>query len=112
VKQNDQGNLQPLGKEGIEQSEQKFLPHQAKENQFHHGSRGNGIVISNKTKKLGEMSNINVNEELSSMVHQFKEIALRVGNRNCAMTTQIAELQKKKDVLARQLEETKGQLLK
>ncbi len=54
----------------------------------------------------------NVNDELSSMVHQFKEIALRVGNRNCAMTTQIAELQRKKDVLARQLEETKGQLLK
>jgi hypothetical protein len=58
------------------------------------------------------MSNINVNEQLNSMVNQFKEIAQRVGNRNCAMTTQIVELQKKKDVLAKQLEETKGQLLK
>ncbi len=61
------------------------------------------------------MSNINVNEELNFMVDQFKEIALRVGNRNCVMMTQIAQLwfiNWKKDVLARQLEKTKGQLLK
>jgi hypothetical protein len=46
------------------------------------------------------------------MVDQFKEIALRVGNRNYIMTTQITELQRKNNVLARQLEETKVQLLK
>jgi hypothetical protein len=46
----------------------------------------------NKTKQLGKMSNINVDGELSSMVDQLKEITLRVGNRNCAMTAHIAEL--------------------
>jgi hypothetical protein len=45
------------------------------------------------------------------MVDQLKEIALRVGNRNCAMITQIVELQRKKDVLAKQLEEIENQLL-
>ncbi len=45
------------------------------------------------------------------MVDQFKEIALRVGSRSCVMTTQIAKLQREKDVLAKQLEETKSQLL-
>ncbi len=89
MKQNDQWNLQPFRKEGTQQSEQKFLPQRAKESQFHHGSKGNGVVISNKTKKLGEMNNINVNEKLGFMVDQLKEIALRVGNRNCTMTTKI-----------------------
>jgi hypothetical protein len=45
------------------------------------------------------------------MVDQLKEIALKVGNINCAMTTQIVELQRKKDVLAKQLEEIESQLL-
>jgi hypothetical protein len=45
------------------------------------------------------------------MVFQLKEIALKVGNRTCAMTTQIVELHRKKDALVKQLEETKSQLL-
>jgi hypothetical protein len=57
------------------------------------------------------MNNTNVDEELNSMVDQLKEIALRVGSRNCAMTTQFAKLKRKKDVLAKQLEKVKGQLL-
>jgi hypothetical protein len=60
---------------------------------------------------LEELNNTNDDEELSSMVDQFKEIALRVGSRSCVMTTQIAKLQREKDVLAKQLEETKSQLL-
>jgi hypothetical protein len=39
------------------------------------------------------------------MVYQLKEIALRVGNINSVMTSQIVELQRKKDALAKQLEE-------
>jgi hypothetical protein len=38
------------------------------------------------------MSKTNADEELNFMVDQFKEITLRVGNRNCAMIAQIAEL--------------------
>lgn len=57
------------------------------------------------------MSKTNVDEELNSMVDQLKEITLRVGNRNCVMTTHIVELQRKKDVLAKQLNETQSQLL-
>jgi hypothetical protein len=49
------------------------------------------------------MNNTNVNEELSSMVDQLKEIALRVGSRSCVMMTQIAKLQREKDALAKQL---------
>jgi hypothetical protein len=49
------------------------------------------------------MNNTNANEELSSMVYQFKEITLKVGNRNCVMMTQIAKLQREKDALAKQL---------
>jgi hypothetical protein len=45
------------------------------------------------------------------MVDQLKEIALKVGNINCVMTAQIVELQRKKDVLAKQLEEIESQLL-
>jgi hypothetical protein len=38
------------------------------------------------------MNNTNVDEELSSMVDQFKEVTLKVGNINCVMTTHIVEL--------------------
>jgi hypothetical protein len=38
------------------------------------------------------MSNTNDDEELNFMVDQLKEIALKVGSRSCAMTTQIAKL--------------------
>jgi hypothetical protein len=54
------------------------------------------------------MNNTNANEELSCMVDQFKEIALKVGNKNCVMTTQIAELQRKMDALARIRRNTKS----
>jgi hypothetical protein len=37
------------------------------------------------------MNNSNVDEELNFMVDQLKEIALKVGNMNCAIT-QIAKL--------------------
>jgi hypothetical protein len=57
------------------------------ESQFHHGLGGNGVVILNKTKQLGEMNTTNVNEELTFMVDQLKEIALIIGNKNCAMTS-------------------------
>jgi len=57
------------------------------------------------------MNNINVDEKLSFMVDQLKEIALRVGNKNCAMTAQIVELQKEKDTLAKQLEDIESQLI-
>ncbi len=60
--------MQPLGKEATQQNEQKLLAQQAEESEFHHGSRGNGVVISNRTKQLGNMNNTNVDEELSSMV--------------------------------------------
>lgn len=43
------------------------------------------------------MNNTNDDEELSSMVDQFKEIALRVGSRSCVMIAQVAKLQKEKD---------------
>jgi hypothetical protein len=92
MKQNDQGNLQPQGEEAMQQGEQKLLPQQTKESQFHHGLRRNGVIILTITKQLGEMSNINIDDKLSSMVDQLKEIALRVGNKNYAMTAQIVEL--------------------
>ncbi len=57
------------------------------------------------------MNNTNVDEELSSMIDQLKEVTLRVGNINCAMTAHIVELQRKKDVLAKQLKKTESQLL-
>jgi hypothetical protein len=57
------------------------------------------------------MNNINVDEKLSSMVDQLKEIALKVGNESCAMMAQIVELQKEKDTLAKQLEDIESQLL-
>jgi hypothetical protein len=47
------------------------------------------------------MNNTNDDEELSSMVDQFKEIALRVGKISCVMKAQIAKLQKENDVLAK-----------
>ncbi len=78
MQQNDQGNLQPLGEEATQQGEQKLLPQQIEESQFHHDLRRNGVVISNKTKKLGEMSNTNVDEELSFMVDQLKKKSLKV----------------------------------
>jgi hypothetical protein len=111
VQQDNQWNLQPLGEDATQQGEQKLLSQQAEENQFHDGSKGNGVVISNRTKQLGEMSNTNVDEELNFMVDQLKEIALKVGNRNCVMIAQIANLQREKDVLAKQLEDIKSQLL-
>lgn len=111
MQHNNQRNLQPLGKDVTQQGEQKLLPQQAQENQFHHGSRGNGVVISNRTKQMGEMSNTNVDEKLNFMVNQLKEIALRVGNINCVMTAQIAKLQREKDVFAKQLEDIESQLL-
>jgi len=57
------------------------------------------------------MNNTNVDEELSFMVDQLKEIALRIRNINCFMTTQIAKFQREKDDLTKQLEDTKSQLL-
>jgi hypothetical protein len=38
------------------------------------------------------MSSTNVDEELSSMVDQFKEVTMRVGNIICAMMAHIVEL--------------------
>jgi hypothetical protein len=60
---------------------------------------------------LEETSNIDDDEELNFMVDQLKEIALRVGSKNCSMTTQIVELHREKGVLAKQLEEVESQLL-
>lgn len=51
------------------------------------------------------MSSTNVDEELSFMVDQLKEIALKVGNKNCVMTSQIAKVQKETDVLTKWLED-------
>jgi CHAT domain-containing protein len=48
---------------------------------------------------------------MNFVVDQFKEIALRVGGRKCAMTAQIIELQKENDTLAKRLEESENQLL-
>jgi len=38
---------------------------------------------------LGEVSDIDVDDELSFVVDQLKEIALRVGGRKCVMIAQI-----------------------
>jgi hypothetical protein len=46
----------------------------------------------NRAKELGDVNNINVNDELSFVVDQLKEITLRVGGRKCVMTTQIIKL--------------------
>jgi len=39
----------------------------------------------NKTKGLKKVSKTNVDDELSFVVDQFKEITLRVGSRKCVM---------------------------
>jgi hypothetical protein len=39
----------------------------------------------NKAKGLIRVSNTNADDELSFMVDQLKEIALRVGSRKCVM---------------------------
>jgi hypothetical protein len=46
----------------------------------------------NKAKELREVSNTNVDDELSFVVDQLKEITLIIGGRKCAMTTQIIKL--------------------
>jgi hypothetical protein len=38
-----------------------------------------------RTRGLGKVSDTNVDDELSFMVDQLKEIALKVGGRKCAM---------------------------
>ncbi len=68
MQKNNEGNLEPPREEAIQQGEQKLLPQQVEENQFHYGLGGNGIVISNWTKQLGYMSSTNVDEKLNSMV--------------------------------------------
>jgi hypothetical protein len=46
----------------------------------------------NRTKELREVSNTDVNDELSFLVDQFKEIILKVGSKKCVMIAQIIEL--------------------
>jgi hypothetical protein len=92
VQRKDQNNLQPLEKEIIPKAEHRFLPQQVEENQLHHDLRSNGVAIMNKTKELKEVNNINVNDGLSFVLDQLKEIVLKVGDRRCAMTTQITKL--------------------
>jgi len=111
VQQKDQNFLQPLEKEIMPKGEHRFLPQQVEESQLHHDLKSNGVAIRNKTKELKEVNNINVNDGLSFVVDQLKEIALGVGDRRCAMTIQITKLQKEKNALAKQLVETKNQLL-
>jgi hypothetical protein len=55
--------------------------------------------------------NIDVDDGLGFVVDQFKEIALKVGDKRCTKTTQIMELQEEKDALAKRLVEAKSQLL-
>jgi hypothetical protein len=55
----------------------------------------------NKAKGLREVNNTNVEDELNFVVDQIKEITLRIGGRKCVMTTQIIELQKENDALAK-----------
>jgi hypothetical protein len=55
----------------------------------------------NKAKKIEEVNNIDVDDGLSFVVDQLKEITFIVGDRRFAMTTQIAKLQKEKDALAK-----------
>jgi hypothetical protein len=43
------------------------------------------------------VNNTNVDDELSLVVDQLKEKAIRFRGRKCVMTTQIIELQKEKD---------------
>jgi len=111
VQQKDQNNLQPLEKEIIPKGEHRFLPQQLEENQLHHDLKNNRVAITNKTKKLKEVNNINVNDGLSFVVDQLMEIAFKVGDRRCAMTTHFTKLQKEKDALAKRLVETKSQSL-
>jgi hypothetical protein len=60
---------------------------------------------------LGEVSDTDADDELSFVVDQLKEIALKVGGRKCVMIAQITELQKENDTLAKLLEEAESQLL-
>ncbi len=46
----------------------------------------------NKAKELREVSNTNVDDELSFVVDQLKHITFIIGGRKCAMTTQIIKL--------------------
>jgi hypothetical protein len=50
---------------------------------------------------LGKVNDINADDELSFVVDQLKEVALKVGGRKCAMTTQITKLQKENDTLGK-----------
>jgi hypothetical protein len=81
--------LKPLEKRIIPQSEQKILSQQVEKNQFHHDLKIDGVAITNKARGLGEVSDIDVDDELSFVVDQLKEIALRVGGRKCVMIAQI-----------------------
>lgn len=65
----------------------------------------------NMAKELEEVSNTDANDGLNFVVDQLKEIALRVGDKGCAMMAQITELQKEKYALEKRLEESKSQLL-
>lgn len=47
------------------------------------------------------MNNINVDDGLGFAVDQFKEIALKVGDKRCTKTTQIMELQEEKDAFGK-----------
>jgi len=60
---------------------------------------------------LGEVNDTDADDELSFVVDQLKEIALRVGSRKCVMIAQIRELQKENDTLAKRLKEAENQLL-
>jgi lactam utilization protein B len=60
---------------------------------------------------LGEVSDIDADDELSFVVDQLKEIVLKVGSRKCVMIAQIIELHKENDTLAKRLEEAENQLL-
>jgi hypothetical protein len=55
--------LRPLKKGIIAQGEQRFLPQQAEENQLHHDLKRDGVAITNRAKGLGEVSDIDVDDE-------------------------------------------------
>jgi hypothetical protein len=101
VQQKDQENLQPPKKGIIPWGEQRFLPQQAEESQLHHHLKRDGVAITKRTRGLGEVSDTNADDELSFMVDQLKEIALKVRGRKCVVIAQITELQKKNDTLAK-----------